>query len=59
MNDLVLKLEIMVQRQGTLMWEDESVQFIWLGLGKLEGRESIHKNKIQCLGFEQSLTESW
>ena len=58
-NDLVRKSDILRRIQGPPRWYDEPVWWIWRGLGNLEGLGSIHNNKQQSLGFEQSLTEAW
>ena len=58
-NDLVWQSEILGRRQGTPRRADEPVWWLWRGLGKLERLGSIHKNKRQSIGFEQSLTEAW
>ena len=58
-NDLVWKLDMLVRRQGTPGWAYEPIRWLWQGLGKLEGLGSIHNNKQQSLGFEQSLTKAW
>ena len=58
-NDLMWQSELLERRQGTPMWAYEPVWWLWWGLGKLEGLGSIHNNKQQSLGFEQSLTEAW
>ena len=43
----------------TPRWADEPVRWLWRALENMEGLGSIHKNKRQILGFEQSLTEAW
>ena len=58
-NDLMWKLEILGRRQGNPRWSDEPVWWLWRVLGKLEGLGSIHNNKRESLGFEQSMTGAW
>ena len=57
--DLVCQSEMLGWIQGTPRWADGPVWFLSQGLGNMEGIVSIHNNKIQSLGFEQSLTEAW
>ena len=58
-NDLVWQSEMLGQRQVTTRWADGYVWWLWRGLVNLEGLGSIHNNKGQSLGFEDSLTEAW
>ena len=57
-NDLLWQLEMLEQKQGIPRLADEPVWCLWRGFVNLEGLGSIHNNKRQSLGFEQSLTEA-